>query len=983
MSTTPKTPPVKEKAAKKPMPVSSPDEMGATPEGVSTMTAGLQAITVRGARVNNLKNVNCQIPHGQFTVITGPSGSGKSSLAFDTIYAEGQRRFMESMSSYIRQFLERLEKPDVDSIDHILPAIAMEQKNGVRNARSTVGTATELHDYLRLMFATIGQVNCMDCGQPVKSASALDLATTWSLITDEHRFMLLAPISEPDMADLLKRGFFRAEVDNQLIELTADMTLPQVDVVIDRWRVKTEALDASTAASASASLKTRLLESLQTAYQLGNGACTLVNLTTGERHTYQEGFRCQACGLAHTKPTPQLFSFNSPLGACPQCEGFGRVIGIDKEKVIPNPTLSLAQGAVHLFTTPANQGLMDDLLTEGKKHNIRLTTPYNELTPKEQAFVWQGAGHYPGIKPFFDWLETKKYKVHVRVMLAKYRGYEACTHCHGSRLRPEAMAVTLNEKTILQCNQWPIAQLLAFIQQLPLSPSQQHATQRITAELLHRLHYLLNVGLGYLTLERPIRTLSGGEAQRIHLSTALGSALTETLYVLDEPTVGLHARDTDRLLGVLRSLRDMGNTVLVVEHDPDMIMGADNVIELGPAGGEAGGRIVFEGKPQALLATSYTAMAQALAQRKADIHVPAAKGTKNSHTKNNGDEINTTTPLLGAHYGVEGARGNNLHGVNIELPYGQLVVVTGVSGSGKSTLIHQTLYAGYQQTHGRELHLDRTHCDGLIGLDKFDDLIMVDQTPPGRSARSNAATYLGFYDEIRKLFAGTRQAATLGLSAGMFSFNTVGGRCERCEGLGYEEIDMQFMANVVITCQDCQGKRFKPHVLQVAWPEPVTGKTLDAVFDMTATEALTFFAGHAKLVKLLKPLVNIGLGYLKLGQSTSSLSGGEAQRLKLASHLMEQHKPCLFLFDEPTTGLHLKDIQLLVAALRQLIAAGHSVVVIEHHLDLIAQADYVLDMGPEGGDQGGQVVYSGPLSPFWHHPTSITAACLRQQFNVG
>ena len=938
----------------KPLTSKTPPDTSALASPVETVQPTGQSIVIRGARVNNLKNVSCDIPHGQLTVITGPSGSGKSSLAFDTVYAEGQRRFMESMSSYIRQFLERLEKPDVDSIQHILPAIALEQKNGVRNARSTVGTATELNDYLRLMFANIGCTHCKVCGGEVQSAEAIDLATDWAAADTGQKFMLLAPLDQPNIPELLRRGFFRVERDGELAELAASDTDNQVNVVIDRWSQKP-------------GLKSRLLEAVQSAYHLGSGdgssACVLVNLTTGKRHTYRQGFRCIDCGEPHTQPTPHMFSFNSPLGACPVCEGFGRVMGIDESKVIPNPGLSLAQGAVHPFTTPANQELMDQLLTQGQKRGIRLTVPYADLTRAEQQFVWDGKGSYQGIRGFFDWLETKKYKVHVRVMLAKYRGYEPCQTCGGSRLKPPALQVTINGLTIDNCNQLPIDALNTYIIGLDLTPREQEKTQRLLTEIRHRLDYLLNVGLGYLTLSRPMRTLSGGEAQRIHLSSALGNALTETLYVLDEPTVGLHARDTERLLGVLRQLRIHGNTVLMVEHDPDMIVGADHAIELGPEGGANGGRIVYDGPASQLTQVGYTAMAQALAAR------PKPR-------------LKSDGPAPTGWVTIDNATGHNLKNVTVTLPHNRLVVVTGVSGSGKSTLIHQTLYANYQQLYGRELLLEKTPCDALTGLDDFDDVLMIDQTPPGRSARSNAATYLGFYDDIRKLFASTRQAELLGLTSREFSFNTEGGRCDRCQGLGYETIDMQFMADVTVTCSDCRGKRFKPHVLQVAWPDQITGKTLDSVLSMTATEALAFFASDAKLVKRLQPLVNIGLGYLTLGQSTSSLSGGEAQRLKLASYLMDQQQPCLFLFDEPTTGLHLKDIQVLVNALRQLLAAGHSVVVIEHHLDLIAQADYVVDIGPEGGNAGGQVVYQGPIEAFWQNQESLTAACLREQFKL-
>lgn len=930
------------------------------------VSASNRSIVVRGSRVNNLKSVSCQFPHKKVTVLTGPSGSGKSSLAFDTVYAEGQRRFVESMSSYARQFLERIEKPDVDHIENILPAIALEQKNSVKNARSTVGTATEIYDYFRLMFANLGVTYCPDCSTvenpvQVSRANPAFILSQLKHYADGTKLLITSPVqlNEQPFEQLIEKGYFRlVQSDGSLEEVTAE-DAPRfqqglVQVVVDRVILRDKDFESKG--------KSRLMESIQNALALGQGLMEVIPLDNPrERKRFKNELACPECFKVFKEPTAHLFSFNSPIGACTACEGFGRIAGLDMNKVIPNKSLSLAEGAIHPFTMPSNQDVFEYLMAEAHRDGIRTDVPYEELSTAEKRFVLEGKRKYEGIRGFFNWLETKKYKVHVRVMLAKYRGYYDCPDCLGSRLKPDSLCVKVNGKTLLDLCAMPISQLSQWFEEQTWNKSQLQRSERLLKEITSRIQYLEKIGLGYLTLARQTRTLSGGEAQRINLSTALGSALTDTLYVLDEPTVGLHARDTDRLMQVLKDLRDLENTIIVVEHDPEVILAADYVIDMGPGGGEEGGRIVFEGSVTDLKQAEYSLTAQCLN------HPPEKLPNKIGADW----QSESGKPIV-----IKGAKGNNLKNLTIEIPKNQLVCITGVSGSGKSTLIKQTLFTSYQREKGEDLLLELAPCDGIEGLESFQDLVMVDQSPPGRSLRSNPVTYVKAYDEIRSLFANSRKAQVLGITPGHFSFNTPGGRCETCEGLGTVTIDMQFMADVTVICEDCKGKRFNANVLSV----DLFGRNIFDVLQMTVDEALKFFKTATKVRNKLMPLQELGLGYLRLGQSTSTLSGGEAQRLKLVSYLGQSRREgpkTLFLFDEPTTGLHMNDIQRLVMVMRKLLDSGHSLIVIEHNLDFIAHADYVIDLGPDGGNQGGEVVYQGPLEGLKKEKASLTGHYLQ------
>ncbi|HUP50105.1 MAG TPA: excinuclease ABC subunit UvrA [Thermoanaerobaculia bacterium] len=908
-----------------------------------------RTIAIRGARTHNLRNVSVDIPQRQLTVITGPSGSGKSSLAFNTLYAEGQRRFVESMSTYVRQFLERIDRPDVDEIEGILPAIAIEQKNSVKNARSTVATATELADHIRLFMTWCGETRCPDCGVLVRKETPESITAEIADSLAGRRIVVLAPIffdpmnREEVLVQLMKAGFYRAWLDGGIRDLKeVDTTgFSSLELVINRMRVDPERPDAIT-------------EAIEQAFELSKGNVNLLEESDGGArskewisHRFTSRFACNCCGSEFIEPTPHLFSFNSPLGACTNCQGYGRIIGIDMEKVIPNRALRLDELPVAPWNSPGYEDCYEDLDRAAKKYGLRLDVPVRDLTPAEWELLYNGRAKWYGIKGFFDWLETKKYKIHVRVKLAKYRSYEPCPHCHGSRLKTAVANVKFRDLTVGDLFAMNVKVARRFWEYLPMSKQEEAMAGHLRREIVNRLVYLDEVGLSYLTLDRQTRTLSGGESQRINLAAALGSSLTETMYVIDEPTVGLHTRDSERLLAVLHRLRNAGNTVIVVEHDPTIIAGADHTIELGPGAGELGGVVVYEGKPRSESPSSGPSG-----------HLLPASGEK------------ARGKII-----IRGAREHNLQGIDVSIPLGQLVAVTGVSGSGKSTLIRNCLYNRYRRDVRGASGLECGKIDALERTDAIYDMELVDQSPIGRSTRSNPATYVKAWDEIRKILSETTAAKLNGVTAGMFSFNTEGGRCDECSGAGTVTIDMQFLADVEVICEKCEGKRFKEQVLKVSYK----GKNVDAILKMTVDEATRFFVDKRAVLRRLAALRSVGLGYLRLGQSTESLSGGEAQRLKLASFLSENTKGetrRLFLFDEPTTGLHHTDVEQLLTTFRDLIARGNSVVVIEHNVQLIEASDWVIDLGPEGGDQGGELVAAGTPAEIAANPRSITGRYL-------
>ena len=909
----------------------------------------IRSISIRGARTHNLKNISVEIPQRQLTVLTGPSGSGKSSLAFNTLYAEGQRRFVESMSTYVRQFLERIDRPDVDEVNGILPAIAIEQKNSVKNARSTVATATELADHIRLFMTYCGETWCPDCRVTVRKESPESITDEILESLGGRRAVVLAPIFfDPDhrevvIEQLTKSGYFRVWINGEVRDLNEldTRSFTSFEIVITRLKIDAER-------------RTQLTEAIEGAFAISKGTVNV--LEEGETapdgirewisHRFTSHFACNRCGTEFPEPTPHLFSFNSPLGACTKCQGYGRIIGIDLEKVIPNRELRLDEMPISPWNSAGYEDCYEDLGRYAKKFGVRLDVPISELTPEEWDVLYSGKGKWYGIKGFFEWLETKKYKIHVRVKLAKYRSYEPCPECHGSRLKSVVNHVKFRDLTVGQLFAMDVRSARRFWEFLPLTKHEQALAGHLRAEILNRLIYLDEVGLSYLTLDRQTRTLSGGESQRINLAAALGSSLTETMYVIDEPTVGLHARDSERLLAVLHRLRNAGNTVIVVEHDPTIIAGADHMLELGPGAGEFGGEIIYAGpvRPEPPLA------------------LPASS---------------TEAPEDSGVIRIVNAREHNLRGVTAEIPLGRLVAVTGVSGSGKSTLIRNCLYNRYQRDIRGVAGLETGKVDRLEGIDRIYEMEFVDQSPIGRSSRSNPATYIKAWDEIRKLLADTTGAKLNGVTAGMFSFNTEGGRCEVCQGAGVVTIDMQFLADVEVICDKCEGRRFGPQVMKVTFK----GKNVNDILQLTVDEAAKFFVAKRALLKRLDALRAVGLGYLRLGQSTDSLSGGEAQRLKLASFLAESaskvEKPRLFLFDEPTTGLHQRDVQVLIGTFRDLIERGNSVLVIEHNIQLIEQSDWVIDLGPDGGDQGGEIVAVGTPAEVAANAASLTGRYLQ------
>ena len=912
-----------------------------------------RAVEVAGARTHNLKGVSCRVPIGAITVVTGPSGSGKSSLAFDTLYAEGQRRFVESMSTYARQFLERMERPDVERIDHLLPAIALEQKAAARSARSTVGTATEIHDALRLLFAAAGTVVCPTCGVEVRRDSPASVAT--ALVADPGegaRLLVLAPRPAEGRAERaphwVRSGLFRAvAADGSVVSFDAETPPPAGEDGLVRLVVGRHVLRAGDA---------ELAASLDGAFSVGEGTLLVRDAATGRELRFLRGLACNGCGRAFEEPTPAHFSFNSPRGACRACQGFGRIAGLDADKVLPDPGKTLRERPFAPFNTPAYASAYPDLWRACRRLGIRKDVPWRELTPRERELVWNGDGDWYGVKGLFDWLETKRYKVQVRVMIARYRGYERCPECLGARLTPEARVVRVGGATLPELCDLPLDVLLERLRTLPLDAVERARGGALVADLLKRVGTLVDVGLSYLTLSRTTRTLSGGEAQRVQLAAALGNALTGTLYVLDEPTVGLHPADTARLLAVLRRLADSGNAVCVVEHDLDVIRAADHVVDLGPRAGANGGSLVFEGTPGALAgaATATGAALRAASSGMAERPEPYPCGSIR----------------------VVGARANNLADLTVEIPTGILAGVCGPSGSGKSSLVVDVLASGALRALGRKEAdaLEKGEHDLIEGLGAFGSVELVDQSPLGRSARSNPATYTKAWDEVRALWARSPAARAAGLTKGSFSFNAPGGRCERCEGSGVVTVDMQFLADVTVVCEGCDGKRFQPEVLNVR----VRGRNVHELLGTTVDEAIELFADLPGIASRLAPLAEAGLGYLRLGQPTATLSGGEAQRLKVASFLKpDASRPTLFLFDEPTTGLHPGDVDVLLAVFRRLLAAGHSVIAVEHNPAFLLACDWLLELGPGGGAAGGRVVFSGPVPRLLEGARTATADALR------
>lgn len=894
-------------------------------------------IIIKGARTHNLKNVDVEIPRNKLTVVTGVSGSGKSSLAFDTIYAEGQRRYVESLSSYARQFLERMDKPDVDFMQGISPAMAIQQKTTTTNPRSTVGTTTEIYDYLRLLFARIGTTFSPKSGKPVKKDSPRTVIKEL-LDTQEEgtRFYVLYAIPhhqkaklDDELRVLKEKGFTRLLHinDESIVDLTTDpinttFKPKNYRVLIDRLVLKNE--DA---------IISRIADSLETAFREGAGRCS-IKIRTGAELQFSERFEVD--GMEFVEPTPQMFSFNNPFGACPKCEGFGKVTGIDEDLVIPNHDLSIRNNVIAPFNSPKFSSHLRNLIKVSAREKIPIDLPYKNLSKDVKNIIWRGKDEYIGIWKFFDEVKTQNYKVHMRVLYSRYRGYSRCPECEGYRIRKDAQYVKVGKMHVGEVSELTIGHARTYFDELQLTDFEQQVAGQILFEIRKRLRFLDEVGLDYLTLDRLANTLSGGESQRINLANALGSSLIGSMYVLDEPTIGLHPRDNNRLIKILESLRDIGNTVLVVEHDPDMMKAADNILDIGPFAGVHGGEIVYAGSYKNILEAN-TLTGKFLSGRK-EIPVPAKR------RKGNGRLIT-----------LEGANEHNLKNINVEFPLGKMVVVTGVSGSGKSTLVHDTLYAGikkhigaYNQSVGkfRDIH----------GLSSVHNVEMVDQSPIGRSSRSNPATYTKAFDGIRDVFASTRQAKIMGYTAGHFSFNVPGGRCETCQGEGVQKIEMQFMADIELTCEACNGTRYRKDVLNVKY----RGQNIHNVLEMPISEALDFFVDEKTIVNKLKPLEDVGLGYLKLGQSATTLSGGEAQRVKLARFLSKTStEHTLYFFDEPTTGLHFEDIAKLLDAFNELMDTGHSVIIIEHNLDVIKCADWIIDVGPEGGFGGGQIVATG------------------------
>ena len=902
-------------------------------------------IRVINARQNNLKNISIDIPRNKITVITGLSGSGKSSLAFNTLYAEGQRRFVESLSAYTRQFLERMEKPEVDSIIGLPPAVAIQQKPPSHNPRSTVGTSTEIYDFLRVLYARIGRTFCYKCGKEVKKDTPQDIVKNTVEFPENTRIYVMFPVSpqtknlQNELNRLRELGFFRAVrrdsneiIDFEKQEIHSNLLNEDLYILADRLSIHNDQDTIS-----------RLTDSVETAFGMGDGRVIIRDFDKGKNYKYSSIYECPDCEIIYQEPTPQLFSFNSPLGACPHCQGFGRTIGWDEDLIIPDKSKSLQDGAIHPLRTEGMQKFFFEFLKFAEKSGIPINIPYNELTKEQTELIWSGKGNFPGINGYLKWVEENNYKVQYRVLASRYRGYTICKVCGGSRLRTSARQVYIQDMNIPKLIKLSIENVWEFFNNLKLSEYENKIVGQIIIELKRRLKLLVDIGLEYLTLARLSHTLSGGEIQRINLATALGSSLVGTLFILDEPSIGLHPTDTGRLIGILKQMRDIGNTILVVEHDLDIIQSADHIIELGPKSGELGGQVVFQGNISELMKSKKSITAEYLTGKK--------KFDKPRKHRLSNNFISVINP-----------RENNLSMDRVDFPLGGIVVVTGVSGSGKSSLVFNVLYSGIKKILGTP-DGDVGKFDKIEGYKQLNSIDIVDQSPIGRSTRSTPATYTKAFDAIRELFASTQLARQLGLKPGYFSFNVPGGRCETCQGEGMVTIDMQFLADVQLVCESCNGTRYKREALEFKY----RGKNIVDVLNMSIDEAIRFFEDVPNVRKRLATLQELGLGYLRLGQSSSTLSGGESQRIKIANYLetksldtdLMSFATNLLIFDEPTTGLHLDDISKLYKAFNRLVEEGNSLIIVEHNLEVISNADWIIDLGPGPGERGGKLIGAG------------------------
>ncbi|MER3446598.1 MAG: excinuclease ABC subunit A [Candidatus Dadabacteria bacterium] len=883
-------------------------------------------INILGARENNLKNINISIPWHKYTVITGLSGSGKSSLALDTLYAEGMRRYVECLSTYARQFFERVDRPDMDDITGLPPVIAIESRNQVKNSRSTVGTTTEIYDYLRLLFAKIGRIFCPNCQIEIKRHSPQSISEDLIKNNRDKKALITFPIGENGISpqELMSKGFIRIIYQGEVIEVEELSMIPEgSEAVVDRIVINKNS-------------SSRITDSIETAFSESN----YINVHFVDRSVlkYSRDLECPYCQRRFNKPTPLLFSFNSPQGACPACRGFGNILDIDPDLVVPNPEKGLAQGAIEPLTKPSLKDEMKELLQFARRKGIDINTPFKSLPEDAKKSIFEGEGRFPGVKGYFRYLEEKSYKLHVRIFLSKYRSAFTCGSCNGTRLRPEALWVKVEGKKISDIADMPIEESSIFFQGLTLSDYEEKIAGEVLKQIRSRIDFLQKVGLGYITLSRLTKTLSGGEAQRVDLACQLGASLSEVLYIMDEPSIGLHPRDIDKLISIIRELRDRNNTVVVVEHDFDMIRSADYIIELGPLAGERGGEVVYQGPTEKFLNNSHQSITRLYLTQKERIPIPIKRRREK--------EKNLT---------VIGTSENNLKNITVSFPLGTFVCVTGVSGSGKSSLVHDVVYSSLARIFHSELEkVDK--CREISGTSYISDVVMLDQTPIGKSSRSNPVTYIKAYDEIRRVMSDTWEARARGFSASHFSFNVPGGRCETCQGEGRQKIEMHFLADIFVTCEECHGRRFKKEVLDVRYK----GKNVAEILNLTIDEGIWFFSDVLTLIRKLKILQDVGLGYLRLGQPAPTLSGGEAQRIKIARELgRKDGKNILYILDEPTVGLHIEDIKKLLRVLNRLVDAGNTVIVVEHNLDVIKSADYIIDLGPEGGERGGYIIAQG------------------------